>query len=257
MRSIVAVSVMLIASLVSLSASAVQPVFDLSPGWNRPAFTIDMTQFWQPAGLPDTGTNFYTTGAPLPGSTVWERFDPLSPFYQAWFGAYVVGDFPAASEWSPEPRDADDIPQTIANLEAITVVDQIAWLSGFGDPHPHAEVDRSSVRVCRIRDGFFRLRMRIATDSDVGDGQLLGAGGAPVPSLPFYPPFSQRATLVTPYAPVRYDAVILFRFDRASNTFLVIYESSAHWTLRDGSEHRTSDEVADEQAEMLAETAFQ
>lgn len=260
MRAFVTALTLAVLTLWAASARAtIQPVFNLEEGWNNPNLQITMDPFWEAFGLPDRGTNFYTTGAPDAGSQIWDRFDPHSPFYQAWFGSYVVSDFPAPQEW-PAHCPAE-IPLSIANVQAITQVDQLAWLHGFGDPAPQADFGETQV-FGPDGAGFFLMVATIYTHSDLGGGQLLGPGGVPVPSLPFYPivggAFDPAAFDVpSAYAPVQYVAEIRFKYDVPSAMFLVIYASQAAWSLADGTRHETSSEVAFGQVEMLLGTTFQ
>jgi hypothetical protein len=226
---------------------------DLVPqfGYLAPGFvsiqTINMAQFWGPAGLPETGTNYYTSGAPKAGSTDWERFDPLSPYYQVWSGAYVIDNFSAASEWnSPDPA-VSDIPNTIQRLILLASVDQIAWLTGFGDPHPKASPEPKSVEVVKDSPRNFTLYVRYDTDSDLG---------SPNPLFGFYPGYSSFANLVAPNAPVLYEAIVKFTYDEAHQNMLVRYSSNCHWSFNDGARAVTPLEIEVQQGLMMLATTF-
>jgi hypothetical protein len=236
-----------LASPPARAADAV-PHFDfLAPGWLAPQ-TIDMTPFWSAAGLPETGTNHYSLGAPASSSSpFWERFDPESPLYDAWFGTYVVDDFQFASEWDRPVVRVDDIPNSIQRVIALATVDQIAWLTGFGDPHPEAAMDPSSVVVLPAANGYFLVLGRMASDSDVG-GTL--------PDLPFYPPYSTVAAEVGPYAKVTLTTAALFKYLPSRGELVIVYSSGTEWTTLDGRPHATPPLVTAEQFAMMAGTTF-
>jgi hypothetical protein len=225
------------------AAADVVPQFNyLAPGW-LPLQTISLTPFWSAAGLPETGTNYYSLGAPLPGSPYWERFDPNSPYYQAWFGAYVVGNFQFASEWEKPNLQPSDISQSVARVEALSVVDQDAWLEGYGNTAPNTQVVPNSTVVVPAGNGFFRVFYTLTSESDVG---------GTIPQYPFYPPYSTASNLVPPYQPVVIEATLLLKYLPVEKELIVIYASNTTWKLKDGSFHTTSLPVIAQQFEMSA-----
>lgn len=231
----------------ALAADLVPHFGLIAPGF-APIQTIDMSQFWGPAGLPETGINYYTSGGPKAGSTNWERFNPQSPYYQVWFGAYVIDHFSAAWEWSQPNLKVSDIPNTIQRLIVLSSIDQIAWLTGFGDPHPNASAQLQSVEVIQTGPRKFTMYLRYDTDSDLG---------FPGPLFGFYPGYTPFANLVDPNAPVVYEAIVRFTFDDAHQNMLVQYASNCHWSLKDGTKKRTPLEVELQQGLMTLATTFQ
>jgi hypothetical protein len=231
----------------ALAADAVPHFGFIAPGWLAPQ-SIDMTPFWSAAGLPETGTNYYAAGAPASSSSpLWERFDPTSPLYQAWFGAYVVDDFQFASEWSHPHVRVADIPNSIQRVIALASVDQIAWLTGYEDPHPEAAVDPSSVVVVPAADGYFLVLARMATDSDVG---------AEVAPFPWTQPESAVASEVSPYAKVTLTTAAAFKYLPSRGELVIVYWSGTEWTTLDGARHATPAFVTLEQFTMMARTTF-
>ncbi len=221
------------------------PTFDfIAPGWLQPLST-SMTPFWSAAGLPETGTNYYSSGAASSSSPYWERFDPSSPLYQAWFGTYVVDDFQFASEWNHPVVRVQDIPNSVQRVAALATVDQIAWLAGYQDPTPYASVEPSSIVVVPAADGYFFLSMQMNTHSDVGGS---------IPEFPWYPPYATNASSVDPYASVTANSVALFKFIPSKNELVVIYASAAQWTTLDGAKHATPPWVSAEQLAMMLST---
>lgn len=245
-QKFVAVATLSVCVLFStLGRAQTPPVADfnfIAPGWTTPVNTIDMGQFWHPAGLQESGINYYLAGGPLSGATTWERFDPLSPRYQAWTGAYVVTNFQFANEWTKSNLQVSDIPNSISRVLELGVIDQLAWLTGFEDPAPLAQVIPSTVHTVKDSNGFFTVVALMNSHSDVG---------ANVP-FPFVPPPSP---LVQPFAPVVLEIFLTFKYDPSHNVFLVAYASGTRWLVQ-GVPHQTPLFVFGEQAEMLSHLQF-
>lgn len=229
-------------------AADVVPQFNyVAPGF-APIQTIDMTQFWSQFGFPERGTNYYTSGGPATPSTAnWERFNPQSPYYQVWFGTYIVSNFSAAAEWDSPNLEISDVQASVARTLQLAAADQIVWLSGYLDPHPNATIDQSSVKVFKAGPRKFSIYAKINTDSDLG---------YPDPLFGFYPGWTKYATLVEPNAPVSLDAVMTISYDDAHQNFIVQYASNCHWTLSNGTKKRTPLWVEAHQAAMMVATTF-
>jgi hypothetical protein len=219
----------------------------LAPGF-APIQTVQAGQFWNAFGFQETGIGYYTSGGPKDASTtIWERFNPNSPYYQVFFGCYVIDNFATASEWNKPDLQVSDVQGSIQRLLALGSADQIAWLSGFGDPHPNATPDPSSIVVIKDGPRLFTMYVRFATDSDLG---------FPDPQFGFYPGYNQFANLVAPNAPITVEAVLTFTYDDAHQNFVVVYASNAHWTLSDGTAKQTPAWVEAQQARMVGSTSF-
>jgi hypothetical protein len=217
----------------------------IAPGWLQP-LSIDMGQFWGPAGFPERGTNYYSTGAPKDASTpYWERFNPVSPYYQTWFGTYVINHFQYASEWSKPNLQPSDIQNSVQRLMALSAVDGLVWNTGYGDPAPQATVIPASVRVTREPNGVFRLYYQIQVHSDVG---------GTIAQFPWYPPYSSISNLVTPYAPMLAEVQALLKFNQQHQNMVFVYSSNAIYQLRDGTSKFTPTWVGWDQAAMTVAT---
>jgi hypothetical protein len=241
------VASLMLASSPVLAADVVPQFGFVAPGWLPPQ-TIDMTPFWSAAGLPETGTNYYSAGGPASSSSaLWERFDPSSPLYEAWFGSYVVDNFQFASEWNHPIVTVANIPNSIQRVLALATVDQIAWLTGYEDPHPEAAVDPSSVVVVPAADGYFLVLARMASDSDVG---------GTIPAFTWYPPYASRASQVSPYASVTLTTAALFKYLPSKGELVIVYSSGTDWTTLDGRSHGTPPLVTVEQFAMMTSTTF-
>jgi hypothetical protein len=229
-------------------ASDLVPRFGfIAPGWVQP-LNISMTPFWSAAGLQETGTNYYSSGAPAsPSTPFWERFDPSSSLYQAWFGTYVVDNFQFANEWNHAIVTVGDIPNSVQRVFALATIDQVAWLTGFQDPNPSAALVSSSVVVVPMANGYFLANGQIQSHSDVG---------GTIPSIPFYPPYATHSSMVAAYANVTLNAMLLFKYISSKNELVIIYASGTQWTTLNGVSHSTPPSVTATQFVMMAATSF-
>jgi hypothetical protein len=225
-------------------------------GWNAP-LTFDLSAELPAFGLSDALVNYYAAGAPPPGSSVWSRFDPTSPFYECWVGSYVVHDVPAevAAEWtSCRDPDADDVLATAGHAIELTVVDTDIWNAVYGDESLGAAV-ASPLTVREVHWDHrilgaptFEVTADLHARSDVGD-----AG----PPFPWYPAWSPASALVDPYAPVVLHATVRFTYVPELGALLVGYRSSTSWSTRDGVEHETPRFVIEQQRAMLDRVRYE
>lgn len=122
-----------------------------------------MTKYWQGAGIPIRGTNYWTFGPPTQCGAS-SRFDPESKFYQAWFGSYVHCGTDGM-QFGMNGNEPD-----INVLKRLSEVDQTLWLKGYGDPAPVARLDtfepRDKIRVDNHVAWVYYGE--IASHSDVG-----------------------------------------------------------------------------------------
>jgi hypothetical protein len=244
---ILALFLFAIGDRVALAADLVPSFGYLAPGF-APIQSIQAGQFWNAFGFQETGIGYYTSGGPKDSSTtIWERFNPTSPYYQVFFGCYVIDNFATASEWSNSDLQVSDIQGSIQRLLALGSADQIAWLSGFQDPHPNATPDQRSIVVVKDGPRLFTMYVRFSTDSDLG---------FPDPLFGFYPGYNQFANMVSPNAPITVEAVLTFTYDNDHQNFVVVYASNAHWSLSDGTAKQTPAWVEFQQAKMVATTSF-
>lgn len=86
-----------------------------------------MNDIWNP--IKATGVNYYMFAKPKSWFNDYsERSNPISPYYQAWVGGYVI----KASDGSL-PKDLESL------AWQVTALDQRSWLSAMGDPRPIAD----------------------------------------------------------------------------------------------------------------------
>jgi hypothetical protein len=97
-----------------------------APLWITP-MKNQMNSIWDP--IRANGVNYYMFAKPQTWfRTYSERSNPISPYYQAWAGGYVI-----------KARDGS-LPTDLEALAwQVTALDQRSWLSAMGDPHPVAD----------------------------------------------------------------------------------------------------------------------
>jgi len=129
----------------------------LSPNWIDGQMVFDMTRTWHRAGIKAKGVNYFTIGAIK--SNCSSRFDYQSPYYQAWFGGYIV-KFSQLRKWA------------IKDHFNLGIADQEGWLKLYGDPKPYAEVNYSSFKkLSPISIGKYKAQLfegSIYSHTDVG-----------------------------------------------------------------------------------------
>jgi len=146
---------------------------NLNPHWINGEMIFDMSPVWHRFGLDALGVNYCSIGSVVDG--VSSRFDATSPYYQSWFGGYIV-QFPKPHEWS------------VNDHFRLGVADQKNWLVLYGVTSPFVEVDQASVKNAGniIVSGYKGklYRGNIWSNTDVGERKpflplpLFTAGGA-------------------------------------------------------------------------------
>lgn len=230
------------------TAQPPEPTFGLvTPGWVDPPLAFPLDYFWHASNFPESGTTFYTSAAPIAGSTYWERFNPNSDRYQAWFSTYVIQDFSFGSEWNQPCLGVQNIQKSIQRLIDLSLIDQKTWLAAYGDPNPRADIVPGSIAVAPLHNNEFLLLYTLRTHSDVG---------GTIPAFPWYPPYATEAACVSPYQDILVNAVFRFTYDAPSHCLLVTFFSGNEWTTNDGVLHATPAYVFHEQVQMLRHVTF-
>jgi hypothetical protein len=136
---------------------------------------IEMDPVWKKEGLDVIGTNYFTIGAINNGIST--RYDPTSPYYQAWLGGYVV-KFNQKRKWS------------ISDHSKLAEADQKNWLILYGNKNPRIKVDYDNLKdLGEIVIGGFNGQLyeaSIYSDSDVGKGKIKFYDKLQIAALAFY-----------------------------------------------------------------------
>ncbi len=98
--------------------------------WIAGTMLFDMSLVWKRNNIDAIGLNYFTIGAIQDGLST--RYIETSPYYQAWFGGYIV-KFSEDRKWTAEDH---------FNLG---LADQKQWLSSYGDPHPFVQLDQAKL----------------------------------------------------------------------------------------------------------------
>lgn len=104
---------------------------NLDPNWINGVMIFDMTPIWRKHGIDAKGTNYYTIGKVENGLS--SRFDPLSPYYQAWLGCYIV-QFDKYRDWGVQEHFS------------LGEADQKYWLKLYGDSSPLATTSKNDFK---------------------------------------------------------------------------------------------------------------
>src|SRR3989344_6514407 len=103
----------------------------LEPDWINGVMIFDMTPIWRQHGIMARGNNYYTIGKVKNGLS--SRFDPLSPYYQAWLGCYIV-QFDKYRDWG------------VQDHFSLGEADQKYWLKLYGDTSPLATTSKNDFK---------------------------------------------------------------------------------------------------------------
>jgi hypothetical protein len=187
-----------------------------TPAWIAP-MKNQMNDIWDP--IKANGVNYYMFSGPRTWFTRdSERSNPLSPYYQAWVGGYVI-----------KQRDGS-LP---ANLETlawqVTALDQRSWLSAMGDPRPIADASQATRVGNIVIDGHNRPLWHgtMQSHSDLSDN-----ASGPLPTLIGMPPKSSWPSGVTSYHDVSLDGYFACWVDPQRKVSVVVYGVAATYTRK-------------------------
>ena len=192
--------------------TGVNPVFDHIPeGWNAP-MKQSMNTIWKPLGI--KGMNYFTFGKPKTVfSNYIERSNPRSPFYQAWFGVYVI-----SSKNTCFGIENGKI--NIFELGKLAEYDQRAWLNAMGDPDPQARWIGFTTLDSLLIDESNRIFYEgvIETHSDLTNkitGQLTTFLGMP--------PGQEWQQQLSSFHPVTLKGIYAGWYDKQHQVTIVVY----------------------------------
>ena len=202
----------------------------LEPHWIGSSMTYDMTPVWQRDNLHACGVNYFTIGAIKNGQS--ERFNANSPYYQAWFGGYLV-------------KFANPKTRTIAKHYDLAVSDQKNWLRIYGDKQPNVVVDtKKSKEIGDITISGYKGKLyegAIWSDTDVGIGNR-------------YVPYLRRKWNAS--SPLgSYQKIYLYGYiaiiEISTSIKAVLYANGAIYTDTQGKKHDTFREIKSELRSLI------
>src|SRR5580698_7224304 len=211
-------------------ADAVAIVFaDPPPTWITP-MKNQMNDIWEP--IKATGVNYYMFAKPQTWfRTYSERSNPMSPYYQAWVGGYVI-----------KARDGS-LPTDLQSLAwQVTALDQRSWLSAMGDPNPIAD-SSPATRAGSITIGGRSLPLWHGTMRSHSD--LSAHPSGPLASLLGMPPQSLWPSGVDSFHDVNLDGYFACWVDSKRKVSVVVYAVAANYAPQT-EERRNSVRINDE-----------
>jgi hypothetical protein len=200
-------------------ADSVAIAFAESPAtWITP-MKNEMNDIWDP--IKANGVNYYMFAGPRTWFTSYsERSNPLSPYYQAWVGGYVI-----------KQRD-DSLPADLESLAwQVTALDQRSWLSAMGDTRPIADASPATRVGNIIIDGHSRPLWHGTMQSH---SDLSAIASGPLPTLIGMPPKSSWPSGVASYHDVSLDGYFACWVDPQRKVSVVVYGVAANYTRKLG-----------------------
>jgi hypothetical protein len=184
---------------------------DPPPAWITP-MKNQMNDIWDP--IKANGVNYYMFARPRTWFTSYsERSNPLSPYYQAWVGGYVI-----------KQRDGS-LPADLESLAwQVTALDQRSWLSAMGDPRPVADAWQAT-RVGNIIVDGHSLPLWHGTMQSHSDLSAHPTG--PLPTLIGMPPQSLWPSGVDSFHDVSLDGYFACWVDPRRKVSVVVYAVAA------------------------------
>jgi hypothetical protein len=185
---------------------------------------MDMGAYWNEAGIPFGGMNYFLLPMPAGGNAWSERFNPESRYFQAWIGIYTVPDSSGAIYGLQDGKLDENATAKLG------IVDQTHWLMEFGQiPSPIVQLDDAYpvTKEAATVDGCegWKVTCRLTTPADTGNDNMQ-AGMPPLLVVPK----SAWETRIASYQPISLD-VCLYVWHSAENGELnVIYYNSTRFT---------------------------
>ena len=216
-------------------ADAVAIVFaDPPPAWITP-MKNQMNDIWEP--IKANGVNYYMFAKPQTWfRTYSERSNPISPYYQAWVGGYVI-----------KARDGS-LPTDLESLAwQVTALDQRSWLSAMGDPNPIAD-SSPATRAGNITIDGRSLPLWHGTMRSHSD--LSAHPSGPLSTLLGMPSQSLWPSGVDSFHDVSLDGYFACWVDSQRKVSVVVYAVAANYASQT-EERRNSVRINDEMLGMM------
>lgn len=210
------------------SATGVKPA-PLKPLGEWSSFARqDMDGIWQRLSL--KGVNYYSLGEPKKSENYSQRSDSKSPYYQAWFGTYVIDAKNQLFDFPNEDIDSKS-PNIVPKLLQIAVLDQSAWLYAMKDPggigstsvvHSNGQNDPIEINVDGHSAHLIEFSMTSHSDLTDSAGQLISLIGMPNKQ-------SWQGNLDA-YHPIMIRGFYIYWFDKDDGTLKIIYGAGCSYT---------------------------
>ena len=222
-------------------ADAVVIVFAKPPPiWITP-MKNQMDSIWEP--IKANGVNYYMFAKPRTWFKRYsERSNPVSPYYQAWVGGYVI-----------KARDGS-LPADLESLAwQVTALDQRSWLSAMGDPSPIAD-SSPATRVGSITIDGHSLPLWHGTMRSHSDLSAHPTG--PLATLIGMPPKSLWPPGIDSFHDVSLDGYFACWIDSQRKVSIVVYAVAANYAAQTD-EHRNPAPINDELLRLMKSAKFE
>jgi hypothetical protein len=194
-----------------------------------------MNDIWEP--IKANGVNYYMFAKPRTWFNRYsERSNPISPYYQAWVGGYVI-----------KTRDGS-LPTDLESLAwQVTALDQRSWLSAMGDPSPIAD-SSTATRVGSITVDGHSLPLWHGTMRSHSDLSAHPTGA--LATLIGMPPKSSWPSGVDSFHDVSLDGYFACWVDSQRKISVVVYAVAANYAAQT-QEQRNARLMSDELLRLM------
>jgi hypothetical protein len=216
-------------------ADGIAIVFAQPPSvWITP-MKNQMNSIWEP--IKANGVNYYMFAEPRTWFKRYsERSNPISPYYQAWVGGYVI-----------KARDGS-LPTDLESLAwQVTALDQRSWLSVMGDPSPIADPSPAT-RFGSITIDGHSLSLWHGTMRSHSDLSARPTG--PLATLIGMPPKSLWPSGIESFHEVSLDGYFAGWIDSQRRVSIVVYAVAANYAGQT-EEHSNATLINDELLRLM------
>ena len=213
------------------SITGVEPGVLKTVGDWSPFAQQDMDEIWQTISL--KGVNYYSIGEPKRGSNYSERSDYKSPYYQAWFGTYVIDAKNQLFDFPNEEINTGSI-KIIEKLLNIGVLDQSSWLYAMKDPNgltstsiinPEKKIEPKVIVIDGQQAHIIEFSMNSHSDLTDSTGDLINFIGMPDKK-------NWQGNLQA-YHAITINGFYIYWYDKNDKTLKIIYGTGCSYAGKD------------------------
>ena len=215
------------------SITGVKPTPLKTVGAWSPFAQQDMDEIWKSISL--RGVNYYSIGEPKQGSNYSQRSDCKSPYYQAWFGTYVIDAKNQLFDFPNEEINTNSI-KIIEKLLNIGVLDQSSWLYAMKDPNgltstsiinPNRKIEPKDILIDGQQAHIIEISMNSHSDLTDRTGGMINFIGMPDKK-------SWQGNLQA-YHPITINGFYIYWYNKNDKTLKIIYGTGCSYTDKENS----------------------
>ena len=126
----------------------------ISPDWIPQYNKMSMRSIWLEHGIDRDGFSYYFLPKAMAPNTCSERFNPLSKYFQSWFGVYTISDN-SNGVYAIQDNKLD-----AAEIIRLGIADQEAWIHNFAGLNiPTVFLDSSYTITVENNNGLLEKRI--------------------------------------------------------------------------------------------------